>query len=140
MAIVHAKYNEEMVEKILESCWKGLKKCGVSEEAMEMFSVPGALELPFAVKKVLETGDFDGVIALGVVIRGETYHFDLVANESARGLMDLNLKGEIPVICGVLCTENAEQVRARFEKGLEFAKSLVEMMNLNSDFSGEHLD
>lgn len=137
VAIVHAEYNEELVQRILEHTFKGLKKCGVAEEAIEIFSVPGALELPFMIKKVMATGDFDGVIALGVVIRGETLHFELVANEASRGLMELNLHGQIPVICGLLCTENEEQVKARFEKGIEFAKSLVQMMNLNLEFENE---
>ena len=134
VAIVHAEFNAPLMEKLLEQTLKGLKKCGIAEAAIEVVAVPGSLEIPFLARKLMETGDFDGIIALGIVIRGETYHFELVATETVRGIMELNLEGNIPVISGILAVENEAQAVARLEKGLEFAKGLVQMMNLNSGF------
>lgn len=131
VAIVRSEFNADLTERLLDETIKGLRKCDINENAIEVFDVPGALEIPFAAQKIMQTGDFDGIIALGVVIRGETYHFELVANESTRGITELNLEGSIPIICGILTTENEAQALARIPKGFEFAKSLVQMMNLS---------
>lgn len=137
VAIVRTEFNEAFVDKLLEITLKSLKKCGIPEEAVEIFSVPGALEIPFLSQKVMQTGDFDGIICLGLVLRGETYHFEIVANEAARGIMELNLEGNIPLINGVLTVNTEEQASARLEKGVDFAKALVNMMNLNQRFLPE---
>ncbi|MBI5415027.1 6,7-dimethyl-8-ribityllumazine synthase [Candidatus Peregrinibacteria bacterium] len=130
VAIIRSEFNETLTAKLLSYAEKGFKKCGIPEDLIEIFSVPGALEIPFATKKILDTGNFDGILALGIVIRGETYHFELVANESARGILELSMEGSIPIINGILTTENEVQITQRLEKGMEFAASLVKMMNL----------
>ncbi len=133
VAIVRTEFNEELVDKLADVTIKGLKKCSVSAEAMEVFTVPGALEIPFSVKRIMDTGDFDGIIALGVVIQGETRHFEIVTNESARGVMELNLEGTIPIINGILAVNNPEQAIERLEKGYDFSSSLTQMMNMNEE-------
>ena len=139
VAIVHAEFNAPLVEKLLENTIKGLKKCGIAETAVEVVSVPGSLEIPFLAKKLLETGDFDGIIALGIIIRGETYHFEIVAEESARALMDLTLDG-FAVGNGILTVENEAQaiVRAtpdQLDKGGGAAKAAIAMMALKERFA-----
>ncbi len=137
VAIVRAEYNDDYVAKLLEYAIKGLSQCGIDKKAIEIVSVPGCLEIPFAAKKLMDTADFDGIIALGVVLRGETHHFEIVAQESARGIMDLNSKGEIPVICGILAVNTEAQADERLTKGTEFAHALVSMMNLSSSLARE---
>ena len=94
-------------------------------------TVPGALEIPFALQKLVETGEFDGLVALGAVIRGETYHFELVSNESAAGITRICLESGLPIANGILTCDTDEQAQARVEvKGADCAKAVVEMANL----------
>ena len=94
-------------------------------------TVPGALEIPFALQKMAETGEFDGLVALGAVIRGETYHFELVSNESAAGITRICLESGLPIANGVLTCETDEQAQVRVNvKGADCAKAVVEMANL----------
>ena len=96
-----------------------------------MVTVPGALEIPFALQKLAETGEFDGLVALGAVIRGETYHFELVSNESAAGITRISIESGLPIANGVLTCDTDEQAQVRVQvKGADCAKAVVEMANL----------
>lgn len=134
VAIITAKFNREYTEKLLENARQGLIECGVKERHIDEYFVPGSLELPFACKQAIKTGSYDGVIAIGVVMRGETYHFDIVANESAAGIMQVNLGADVPVVFGVLTCDTSAQVEERLGLGENFAFTCVEMMNLKLHF------
>ena len=136
IGIVWSRFNEEIVRLSLTACDKQLVELGVAAEDIDVVSVPGALEIPLLMQALaLERRGFggsryDALIALGCVVRGETYHFDIVANESARGLLDVQLETGMPIANGVLTTENEEQARARAAvKGAEAARVAVEMAN-----------
>lgn len=129
VAIVVADFNEEITEQLLDSTFKALKKCGISPDNINVSHVPGAFEIPFAVKILQLTGNYDGIITLGAIIRGETPHFDYIAAECARGVMERNLSCEVPVIFGVLTCDTKEQAVARLPKGADFAVALVNQMN-----------
>jgi 6,7-dimethyl-8-ribityllumazine synthase len=134
VAIVWSRFNEEIVQQLLTACDQQLVELGVPSSAIDVVSVPGALEIPVVLQSLaLERRGFgrryDALIALGAVIRGETYHFDVVSNESARGILDVQLETGIPVANGIITTENEEQARARVSKGAEAARVAVEMAN-----------
>jgi 6,7-dimethyl-8-ribityllumazine synthase len=131
VGIVQARFNEIVGNGLLASCLAELKKMGVADEDVLHVTVPGALEIPLALQKMAETQQFDALIALGAVIRGETYHFELVSNESGAGITRVGLDYGIPIANAVLTTENDEQAEVRMEiKGLEAARAAVEMANL----------
>ena len=131
VAIVRARFNESVGQSMLKACLGRLKVGGVSEADILVVSVPGALEIPLALQKIAGTGKFDALIALGAVIRGETYHFEVVSNESAAGIMQVQLDSGLPVANGVLTTETDEQAAIRAEiKGSECAEAAIEMANL----------
>jgi len=135
VAIVWSRFNEELVRQLLAACDKELVELGVATTDIDVVSVPGALEIPLVLQTLaLERRGFgrryDALIALGAVVRGETYHFDIVANESARGILDVQLETGIPVANAVLTTENEQQAAARAPvKGREAARVAVEMAN-----------
>ena len=129
-AILVARFNSAITEKLLAGASEALTKAGAKSQ--EVFYVPGAFELPFAAKKLAERGDFDAIVALGAVIRGETPHFDYVAGEAARGLQQAALDTGVPIAFGVLTTDNREQAEARAggaagNKGFDAAMTAVEM-------------
>jgi 6,7-dimethyl-8-ribityllumazine synthase len=135
IGIVWSRFNEEIVRQLVAACDKELVELGVSSDDIDVVSVPGALEIPL-VLQALALGRrgfgrrYDALVALGAVVRGETYHFDIVANESARGILDVQLETGIPVANGVLTTENEEQAIARAPvKGREAARVAIEMAN-----------
>jgi 6,7-dimethyl-8-ribityllumazine synthase len=131
IGIVQARFNDVVCAGLLTACLDELTKLGVQDEDVLHISVPGALEIPLALQKLAETGQFDALIALGAVIRGETYHFELVANESGAGITRVGLDFGIPVANAVLTTENDEQAEVRMAvKGAEAARVAVEMANL----------
>ena len=131
IGIVQARFNDTVCAGLLDACLAELTKLGVQDEDVLHISVPGALEIPFALQKLAETGQFDALIALGAVIRGETYHFELVSNESGAGITRVGLDFGIPVANAVLTTENDEQAEVRMAvKGAEAARVAVEMANL----------
>ena len=131
VGIVQARFNEEFCVALTNACIEELIKLGVSQSDIKLVTVPGALEIPFALQKLAETGEFDGLVALGAVIRGETYHFEVVANESARGISEVQFNTGIPVANAVLTTEDDDQAIARMHvKGAEAAQVAVEMANL----------
>ena len=134
VGVVVARFNRKIGDGLLASCSVALKRLGVSGSDVSTVSVPGALEAPLALQKMANTGKFDALIALGAVIRGETYHFEIVANESASGIMTVQLDTGIPVANGILTTENEAQAIARMsEKGADCAAAAVEMANLLRD-------
>src|SRR5450830_335752 len=131
IGIVQARFNEDVCHGLLASCLAELKHLGVQDEDILHVSVPGALEIPLALQKMAETEQFDALIALGAVIRGETYHFELVSNESGAGITRVGLDYGIQIANAVLTTENDEQAEARMAiKGADAARVAVEMANL----------
>ena len=129
IAIITSRFNNEITQELTARCNAQLQKCGIAEQHIEKFNVPGALEIPFVAAKLIHEAKYDALIAIGCVIRGETYHFELVANESAFGLSKLNLKGKIPIINAILTVENSEQAVARLSKGQEAALAALEMIH-----------
>ena len=131
IGIVRARFNEEIGVAELGACLEELAKLGVDERDVMIVSVPGALELGVTLAQMAETFEFDALIALGAVVRGETYHFEIVSNESAAVISRVALETGIPVANGVLTTENEEQAMARAaQKGRDCAQAAVEMANL----------
>ncbi len=135
IGIVWSRFNEEIVRGLLTACDKQLVELGVAADDIFVMSVPGALELPLALQTLaLERRGFgrrfDALVALGAVVRGETYHFEVVANESARGIIDVQLETGVPIANGVLTTSTDDQARSRVAvKGAEAARVAVEMAN-----------
>ena len=134
-AIVVSRWNDFLTSKLLDGALDALESAGADEDAIEVFKVPGSFELPLTSLKAAQSGNFDAVIALGVVIRGETAHFDYVAGQAASGIAQAGLQSGIPVIFGVVTTENVEQAINRAgvksgNKGYEAAMSAVEVVNL----------
>jgi len=131
IGIVVSRFNKDVGEGLLSACTAALVKLGVREHDIRICSVPGALEIPLAARKLAATRRFDALIALGAVIRGETYHFEVVSNESARGITRVQLETGVPVANGILTTEDDDQALARMaEKGGDCALAAVEMANL----------
>jgi 6,7-dimethyl-8-ribityllumazine synthase len=131
IAIVQARFNESVGIAQREACVQQLLALGVDQADIVIATVPGALEIPLALSQLAETGRFDALIALGAVIRGETYHFEVVSNESASGISRVALEFHIPIANGVLTVETDEQAAVRAsEKGRDCANVAVEMANL----------
>jgi 6,7-dimethyl-8-ribityllumazine synthase len=131
IGIVQARFNEEHCVALTKACITELIALGVSQADIKLVTVPGALEIPFALQKLAETGEFDGLVALGAVIRGETYHFELVSNESAAGVTRVSIDSGLPIANGILTCDTDEQAHARVViKGADCAKAVVEMANL----------
>jgi 6,7-dimethyl-8-ribityllumazine synthase len=131
IGIVMARFNREVGEGLLSACTAALRKHGVADSAVLIATVPGALELPLALQKLAQSGRFDALIALGAVIRGETYHFEIVSNESASGITTVQLDTGVPIANGVLTTETDEQAEVRMaQKGADCAEAAIEMANL----------
>jgi 6,7-dimethyl-8-ribityllumazine synthase len=136
IAIVVARFNQPICDALLKSCTDELERLGVDEEDVIIVSVAGALEIPLALQKLAKLGGFDALIALGAVVRGETYHFEIVSNEMAAGITRVGLDAGIPIANGVLTVETDEQAHARtLEKGADCAKVAVEMANMCFDLS-----
>ncbi len=135
VGIVVGRFNEFISGKLLEGALDGLKRHSVDEEDIEIAWVPGSFEIPLTAKKMANSGKYDGVICLGAVIRGETPHFEYVSAEVSKGVANVSLDTETPVIFGVLTTDTIEQAISRAgtksgNKGFEAAISLIEMVNL----------
>ena len=136
VAIVVARFNSFINENLVDGALDVLKRQGlVPDEQITLVRVPGAVEIPLAVKKLAKSGKIDAIVALGCVIRGDTYHFELVANENSKGMAQVMLEYEIPVAFGVLTTDNVEQAIQRAgtkagNKGAEAALSALEMVSL----------
>ena len=136
IGIVQARFNEGITNALAAACRSALIDLGVQEKHITHVIVPGALEVPMALQALAEQGEFDALIALGCIIRGETYHFELVANESGAGVSRVALDYQVPVANAILTTENLEQAIARqSEKGRDAAYVAVEMANLLDQLS-----
>jgi 6,7-dimethyl-8-ribityllumazine synthase len=135
VAVICAEYNPDITHSLQEKCLQGLKEAGVPENRIDSYSVPGCFEIPLLAQKLAARKRHDALIALGAVIRGETHHFDLVARECARGVMDVALKHRVPVIFEVLATGNRRDAQSRagnnrMNKGFEAARAAVAMLTV----------
>ena len=134
IGIVQARFNEPVTNALAAACRAELLALGVNERHIDLVTVPGALEVPVALQAMAEKSKYDALIALGCIIRGETYHFELVANESGAGVSRIALDYQLPVANAILTTETLEQAVARqTEKGRDAARVAVEMANLLED-------
>ena len=127
LGIVASRFNEALASRLLERAQAEARKLGAEAHVV---SVPGALEIPIALQWLAQSERFDALVAIGTVIRGETYHFEVVANESARGVMEVALEFGLPIANGILTTEDEAQAEARLEKGAEAVRVALEMAKL----------
>jgi 6,7-dimethyl-8-ribityllumazine synthase len=131
IGIVMSRFNPDIGEGLLAACVTELMRLNVGANDVEIATVPGALEIPLALQALAQSKRFDALIALGAVIRGETYHFEVVSNDSCRGVMEVQLDLGIPIANGILTCENDDQALARVrQKGGDCAQAAVEMVNL----------
>ncbi len=138
VGIVRARFNEPIGRAEEETCVARLLELGVRREDIRNLDVAGALEVPLALQKLAATGRFQALVALGAVIRGETYHFEVVSNESAAGIMQVQLDTGIPIANGILTTDTDEQAEVRAgPKGRDCADAAVEMANLLAQIERE---
>ncbi len=135
IAVIVSKFNGFYTEKLLEGCYKRLIEKGLSEEKLTIIKVPGAFEIPMVSRKLVKSGNFDAVIALGAVIRGDTYHYELVCDQVARGVQYVTMKSGVPVIFGIITTDTEEQALDRAggkegNKGSDAADAALEMIDV----------
>ena len=134
IAIVRARFNDAVTKKLEEACLAELAALGVAGKHVRQVSVPGALEIPIALKVLADSEDYEALVAIGCIIRGETYHFELVANESGAGVTRVALDHQVPIANAILTVENEAQAWARAESmGRDAARVAVEMANLMED-------
>lgn len=136
VAIVVADFNGTVTHQLKEGAVNTLIKFGLTSDQINVYHVPGAFEIPFAVKKLLNSARFDGIMTLGAVIKGDTDHYDLICQNVTSAIMQLNMQGEIPITFGLLTTDNVEQAMQRAglkmgNEGASTAQSLLEMVSLN---------
>lgn len=140
IAIVVARFNENVTRRLLKGAQDALQKHGVAEEEIDVYWVPGSLELPVTALALAERGEHDAIVALGAVIRGETFHFEVVAMQAASGLMQVQLDTGVPIAFGVLTTDDEDQALARSgfknNKGADAAEAAIEMANLLREIQG----
>jgi 6,7-dimethyl-8-ribityllumazine synthase len=132
LGIVASRFNEALVSRLLERAEQEAKKLGAQSSVV---SVPGALEIPVTLQWMAQSGRFDALVAIGAVIRGDTYHFEVVANESARGIMEVALESGLPIANGILTTDDEAQAEARLDKGAEAVRVAVEMARLRKQLN-----
>jgi 6,7-dimethyl-8-ribityllumazine synthase len=138
VAIVASRFNGAIGEGLLAGALRGLREAGVAEDGITIASVPGALETPLVLRRLAEAGEHDALVALGAVIRGETYHFEIVANESASGVSRVALDFGIPIGNGILTCETEAQALARMDqKGFEAAQAALEIANLLDEIDAD---
>ena len=131
IGIAISRFNKDICEGLLSACERELLKLGVAKNDILIVNIPGALEHPLALQKMAQSGKFDALVAIGSIVRGETYHFEVVSNESARGITDVQLQTGVPIANAVLTLENDDQGHQRMmEKGTDAARVAVEMANL----------
>jgi 6,7-dimethyl-8-ribityllumazine synthase len=136
IGIVQARFNDSVTNALAAACLEELAKLGVAEKRIDHFTVPGALEVPVALQALAERNQYDALIALGCIIRGETYHFELVANESGSAVTRVGLDYKLPIANAILTVENMDQAIARqTEKGRDAARVAVEMANLLNELA-----
>ena len=131
VGIVMSRFNQDICEGLLAACTNELKRLGVAEGDIEIATVPGALEIPLVLQTMAQSRRFDALVALGAVIRGDTYHFEVVSNDACRAVMEVQLDTGVPVANGILTCENDDQALARTQqKGSDCAQAAVEVANL----------
>ena len=131
IGVVVSRFNAAIADALLAGALRALNQSGVAEDDILVLNVPGALEAPLVLQRLAQSGDYDGLVALGAVIRGDTYHFDIVSNESAAGVASVQLEFGIPIGNGILTTETEEQAMARADlKGFQAAQAALEIANL----------
>jgi 6,7-dimethyl-8-ribityllumazine synthase len=131
VGIVLSRFNAAIGEALLAGALRGLQEAGVAERDITVVTVPGALETPLALQRLAQSDDYDALVALGAVVRGETYHFEIVANESAAGVAGVQLEFGVPIGNGILTTDSDDQALARADgKGFEAAQAALELANL----------
>ncbi len=140
-AIVESRWNDFLTSRLTEGALDALERLGAVEENVEIFKVPGSFELPLTAQKIAEGGEFDAIICIGVVIRGETPHFDYVAGGAAKGISQVSLECGTPVLFGVITADTLEQAMNRAgvksgNKGFEAAMSAIEIVNLYNKMDG----
>ena len=136
VAIVQARFNADITNTLAQACRAELAVLGVADDNIQHYTVPGALEVPVVLETLADSDEYDALIALGCIIRGETYHFELVANESGAGVTRVSLDHRVPIANAILTVENEAQAWARAEdKGRDAARVAVEMANLLDDLS-----
>jgi 6,7-dimethyl-8-ribityllumazine synthase len=136
IGIVQARFNAALTDKLAQTCIAELRTLGVADKHIKHVTVPGALEIPIALFALADSEAYDALVAIGCIIRGETYHFELVANESGAGVTRVSLDHEIPIANAILTVENEAQATARAEeKGRDAARVAVEMANLMEDLT-----
>ena len=134
IGIVRARFNDAITSRMAEVCLAELKTLGVAPKHVTVVTVPGALEVPIALKAMADQDEYDALVAIGCIIRGETYHFELVANESGAGVTRVSLDHQVPIANAILTVENEAQALARVEdKARDAARVAVEMANLMDD-------
>ncbi|MDR0776696.1 MAG: 6,7-dimethyl-8-ribityllumazine synthase [Azonexus sp.] len=131
VGVVMSRFNLPLCEGLLSACIAELKRLGVADGNMSIATVPGALEIPLALQSMAQSGGFDALVALGAVIRGETYHFEVVSNDACRAIMEVQLDTGVPIANGILTCDTDEQAEVRMQpKGADCAQAAVEMANL----------
>ena len=131
IGIVMSRFNKDICEGLLSACELELARLGVANDDVLLVDVPGALEHPLALQKMAQSEKYDALVAIGAVVRGDTYHFEIVANESSRGILDVQLETGVPIANAILTVDTEEQAHARMaEKGRDAARVAVEMANL----------
>jgi 6,7-dimethyl-8-ribityllumazine synthase len=131
VGLVLSRFNPDIGEGLLAGALRALRECGVADHDVTLVRVPGALETPLALQRLAQTHRYDALVALGAVIRGDTYHFQIVANESAAGVANVQLETGIPIGNGILTCDTEEQARARMDaKGFEATQAALELANL----------
>lgn len=131
IGVVMSRFNLPVCEGLLSSCIAELKRLGVADEDMAIATCPGALEIPLILQSMAQSGRFDALVALGAVIRGDTYHFEVVSNDACRAIMELQLHTGVPIANGILTCDTDEQAEVRMQpKGADCAQAAVEMANL----------
>lgn len=131
VGIVMSRFNLPICEGLLSACVDELKRLGVADADMSIANVPGALEIPLVLQTMAQSGSFDALVALGAVIRGETYHFEVVSNDACRAIMEVQLDTGVPIANGILTCETDGQAEVRMQpKGADCAQAAVEMANL----------
>jgi len=137
VAIVQSRFNPRVGEGLLAGALRALREAGVADERITLVTVPGALEIPLALQRLAQAGDHDALVALGAVIRGDTYHFDIVANESAAGVAGVQLEFGVPIGNGILTCDSDAQAEARMStKGAEAALAALELANILDAIDG----
>ncbi len=131
IGIVMSRFNKDICEGLLSACEAELDRLGVARDDVLLVAVPGALEHPLVLQKMAQSGKYDSLIAIGAVVRGDTYHFEVVSNESSRGILDAQLETGVPIANAILTVDTEEQAHVRMaEKGRDAARVAVEMANL----------